>query len=72
MKSETRNLRGRPVAHDEAEKSAQRLINSHFRNPDGARMRIPANCADDDITILDYIAEQRERDQGERLWNSTR
>jgi len=52
-------MRGRPVTHEEAAASAQRLINSHFHNPDRARMQIPANPSDDDLIITDYIIEQR-------------
>lgn len=51
-------MRGRPVAHEEAKQSAHRLINSHFGNPDKARMQIPANPADDDLIVCDYIYEQ--------------
>jgi hypothetical protein len=54
----TMNMRGRRVTHDEALKSAHRLINSHFHNPDSARCSIPVNAADDDVTIIDYIHEQ--------------
>lgn len=60
MSAETRKLRGRPVSHKEACISAQRLINSHFRNEDRARIQIPASPWDDDLMIVDYIEEQSE------------
>jgi len=56
----TMNMRGRPVTHDEAGASAQRLINSHFHNADGARVSIPARPDNDDILVMDYILEQRQ------------
>jgi hypothetical protein len=55
----TRKMRGRPVTHDEAEISAQRLINSHFHNADQARVSIPARPDNDDVLVMDYIEEQR-------------
>lgn len=55
----TQKLRGKPVTHDQALTSAQRLINSFFGNPDQAHVGIPASYRDDDITIIDYILEQR-------------
>lgn len=55
----TRRMRGRPVTHDEAQRSAQRLINSHFRSEDRARTSIPADYRDDDITVSDYIEEHK-------------
>jgi len=58
----TQFLRGRPVTHEEAEEAARRLIHSHFGAADGARCQIPANPMDDDLLILDYIAEQRAKD----------
>lgn len=54
----TQKARGRRVTHKEAAASVQRLINSHFHNPDSARIRIPADPSDDDLVIIDYIAEQ--------------
>lgn len=56
----TQKLRGRRVTHEEAAESAQRLVNSHFHNPDSARCSIPANPADDDLIVTDYILEQKE------------
>lgn len=56
-------LRDRPVSHQEAMASAHRLINSHFHNQDRARMQIPANPADDDMIICDYIHEQMMKEQ---------
>ena len=58
----TRKMRGRPVTHEEALVSAQRLINSHFHNPDGARVSIPVRADNDDVLVMDYIGEQQERD----------
>jgi hypothetical protein len=57
----TQKMRGRPVTHEEARDSSRRLINSHFRNPDQARIQIPVSASDDDVLILDYILEQEER-----------
>lgn len=54
----TQKMRGRPVTQKEAMESAQRLINSHFNNPDRARMQIPVSAADDDVIVTDYIREQ--------------
>lgn len=54
----------REISHEEAKAAARRLINRHFRNPDGARVSIPANPnGDDDLVLLSYIA-QRERAEG--------
>lgn len=51
----------REISHAEAKEAARRLVNSHFRNEDGARVSIPANPnRDDDIVLMSYIA-QRER-----------
>jgi hypothetical protein len=52
-------MRGRPVTHEEARESAHRLINSHFGNADRARASIPVDYRDDDVTVVDYIWEQR-------------
>ena len=60
--TETMKLRGRPVTHEEAKASAQRLINSFFHNHDGAHITVPARIDNDDITIMDYILEQQGRD----------
>ena len=52
----------RPVGHAEAREIAQRLINSHFGNPNGARMSIPTRPNyDDDCLILAYIWQQERR-----------
>lgn len=51
----TMDMRGRPVTLAEAKESARRMINSHFRNPDGARVSIPANVCDDDIVLSDFL-----------------
>lgn len=56
----TQKWRGRRVTHEEAAESAQRLVNSHFHNPDSARCSIPANPDDDDLIVTDYILEQKE------------
>lgn len=49
----------RPISHAEAEQCAQRLINSHFRNSDHARVSIPARPDyDDDLVLLAYIHQQ--------------
>jgi hypothetical protein len=58
VSKETQIMRGRPVTHEEARTAARRLINSHFHNPDTARIQIPASPFDDDLTICDYIDEQ--------------
>ena len=54
----TMKMRGRPVTHDEAEASAQRLINSHFHNADQARVSIPVRPDNDDVLVMDYVMEQ--------------
>lgn len=59
MSTDTRKERCRPVTHDEAHAAAQRLVNSHFHNHDGARITVPRRFDDDDITMMDYIEEQR-------------
>lgn len=59
--TETQKMRGRPVTHAEARAAALRLINSHFRQPDGARCTIPRDPMDDDILICDYIDEQEKK-----------
>jgi hypothetical protein len=49
-------LTNRLIGHREASEALQRLINSHFRNPDGARVSIPANPdRDDDLVMHAYI-----------------
>jgi len=55
----TMKMRGRPVTQDEALKSAHRLINSHFGNPDKARVSIPVDYRDDDVTVIDYIHQEQ-------------
>ena len=55
----TMKMRGRPVRHDEALESAQRLINSHFHNEDRARVSIPVRPDNDDVLVMDYILEQQ-------------
>lgn len=56
----TMKMRGRPITHEEAEVSAQRLINSFFHNDDGARISIPVRPDNDDVLVMDYILEQRD------------
>lgn len=51
------------ITHDEARQAAQRLINSHFNNPNQARACIPVRDDDDDILICRYIDQQRSRDK---------
>jgi hypothetical protein len=43
------------VTKEEARLAAQRLINSHFNNPDRARMQIPVSPNDDDVTVMAFI-----------------
>lgn len=70
-------MRGRPVRKQEALESAQRLINSHFHNEDTARVSIPANPADDDLIVMDFIREtpnhkpapESEEEAFELAWN---
>jgi len=59
-------LTKRPISHDEARESLQRLINSHFNNPgEHGRMSIPANPdRDDDLVLAAYIRQQRAKDSG--------
>lgn len=47
-----------PVSHHDAAEAARRLINSHFNNPDQARVSIPVRGTDDDIVITRYIKQQ--------------
>ena len=61
METVTMKIRGRKVNHEEALKAAHRLVNSHFRNPDSARCSIPVQADDDDVTVIDYIQEQKEQ-----------
>lgn len=58
----TEQMRGRRITPQEAAKSAQRLVNSHFRNRDSARVSIPARPDDDDLIVIDFIL-QTERDE---------
>ena len=54
----------RVVSHEEAKAAARRLINSHFRNEDSARLSIPANPdRDDDLVLLSYIAQRQRGDE---------
>ena len=49
----------REIPHIEAREAARRLVNSHFRNPDSARVSIPANPEqDDDLVLHSYIRQQ--------------
>lgn len=57
----TRELRGRPVTAEEAAKSVQRLINSHFHNQDAAQCSIPARAEDDDLVASDWVEQSKER-----------
>jgi hypothetical protein len=61
--TETQKMRGRPVTHEEAQNAAHHLIDSFFDNPGKpkARASIPVDPFDDDVLILDYIAEQQAR-----------
>lgn len=53
----------RQIGHDEAEAACKRLINSHFHNPDHARISIPARPdEDDDLVLMAYIKQRREAD----------
>lgn len=56
----------RVVTSERARLSANRLINSAFRNTERehARFSIPVNLDDDDIVILDYISQQSKRERG--------
>jgi hypothetical protein len=44
------------VTKEEARLAAQRLINSHFNNPDRARMQIPVS-PNDDVTVMAFIEQ---------------
>lgn len=53
----------RRIGHDEALEAAQRLVNSHFHNPDHARVSIPARPDyDDDLVLKAYVYQQREKE----------
>jgi hypothetical protein len=49
------------ISGKQAKEAAQRLINSHFGNADPARMSIPAQPTDDDLTIMAYIEQAEAR-----------
>lgn len=59
--SETQRLRGRPVTNAEAQESAKRFIDEHFRNDyrgmKRVQTRIPADVTDDDLLLIDYLLE---------------
>ena len=61
----TEKRKQRIVTPERARLAAQRLIDSHFRNPgrEHARVTIPVNLDDDDVVIMDFIS-QAERDGG--------
>lgn len=50
--------RSEMISHERAREAAMRLIHSHFGLPDEARIHIPASSDDDDLIIMDYIAQQ--------------
>lgn len=56
-----RHVRSEPVTVEQALASAQRLVNSHFKNEDRAICRIPVHPDDDDIVVTDYIRESAQR-----------
>lgn len=58
--------RNRPISVNQAKDAAQRLINSHFRKPNSARMTIPAKVDDDDILLMDYL------NQSALKWSKTK
>lgn len=63
-KKDALTLTTRAISHEEALDIAHRLINSHFRTPDGARISIPARPDhDDDLLIVAYIQQQRDKDE---------
>ena len=53
-------MTNREISHEEAEESAQRLINSHWKEGITARVSIPANPDyDDDIILMSYIQQRK-------------
>ena len=59
-------LTQRKITHAEAKEAQQRLVNSHFHNPDHARISIPARPDyDDDLVLAAYIEQQRLRDEAD-------
>lgn len=54
--------RNRPVTHEQARESVQRLVNSHFKLKPQARVQIPAHPDDDDLVATRYVMQQEERD----------
>ena len=65
-KTITMEMRGRPVTHEEGEAAIRRLIHSHFKSPDSARVSIPVRADDDDVVASDYAIECQERDDDAR------
>ena len=51
----------RIVTHEQALQAAKNLIDAHFNNRDGKGVltSIPARPEDDDLTLMDYIKQQR-------------
>ena len=51
--------KSRIVTTERARLAAQRLIDSHFNNQgkEHARMSIPVSLDDDDVVIMDFIAQ---------------
>lgn len=71
-RSITREKRVTPISHTRAMEAATRLINSHFQQQEPrARISIPVSMDDDDVVILDYIAEQIEKEFVCKSANST-
>lgn len=63
-------LTTRPISHTEARDAVQRLVNSHFNNPEPCehgRFSIPANVErDDDLVLMAYIQQQEEKQSAAR------
>jgi hypothetical protein len=58
MTTEEQGRRLAGISHEQARESAQRLINSHFRQEPHARVSIPARPGhDDDLIIMAYIEQ---------------
>jgi len=56
----------RMISHERALEAAQRFIDYYFRNKSGRGEPVacvPAQLNDDDLVLVDYIRQQKERDR---------
>lgn len=56
-----RRVTTQTITHEDAEKAAERIINSAWRNNgERAKFSIPVHPNDDDIVLMEYIRRQKE------------